>query len=329
VIHVRLGADGLARTRFAVSPLNTAEALLYHIGRRPHTVPGPWRARVREALRTRRLDLLAAVTLKGLHCYSPDLLAPVPAGYENSLDAELHQVATTSAARVRYEMAYADDTHPSTTCTTDYRPPVLVLNALQRGEQPLVERLADQMQQFWNMVLAPHWPLLRARLEEDIAYRSRIVARDGFAHMINKVSTCTTWHDGALHFDTAMGCTCECVHIAEAAVIMPAAFGVKGLQSVDPLGAPDRRIPTITYPAVAVTEAAGAPPLDELIGVSRARLLAALTMPRSTSELAAQLHLSPSTVSYHLQLLHRAGLVRRTRQSRTVFYQRVERTVEG
>ncbi|WP_344441709.1 helix-turn-helix domain-containing protein [Kitasatospora nipponensis] len=33
--------------------------------------------------------------------------------------------------------------------------------------------------------------------------------------------------------------------------------------------------------------------------------------------------LSPATVSHHLQLLHRAGLVTRTRRSRHVLYQRL------
>ena len=51
-------------------------------------------------------------------------------------------------------------------------------------------------------------------------------------------------------------------------------------------------------------------------------MLAELSQPRSTRELAERLYLSPATVSYHLQILHRAGRVQRARSSRTVLYQR-------
>ncbi|WP_269856999.1 ArsR/SmtB family transcription factor [Streptomyces sp. RPT161] len=56
--------------------------------------------------------------------------------------------------------------------------------------------------------------------------------------------------------------------------------------------------------------------MNQLIGTTRAQ-------PRTTGELAQRLHLSPAIVSYHLQILHRTGLIQRTRSSRHVFYQRL------
>jgi DNA-binding transcriptional ArsR family regulator len=81
----------------------------------------------------------------------------------------------------------------------------------------------------------------------------------------------------------------------------------------------------IICPAIPSSSAPSRPQLDELIGPTRALLLAELATPRSTSELAELLHLSPGTVSYHLQVLHRAGLLHRTRRSRHVLYQKVRR----
>ena len=86
---------------------------------------------------------------------------------------------------------------------------------------------------------------------------------------------------------------------------------------------PDRRAAMLFYPVPRPTPGARPEPPrpGELIGWTRARILAAVAAPATTAEVAARLRLSPSTVSYHLQILHRAGLVRRTREVRSVLYQ--------
>jgi DNA-binding transcriptional ArsR family regulator len=61
----------------------------------------------------------------------------------------------------------------------------------------------------------------------------------------------------------------------------------------------------------------------ELIGHTRARILTLLERPQTTADLAARLSLSPSTVSYHLGVLYRAGLLERRRDRRRVVYTRV------
>ncbi len=53
---------------------------------------------------------------------------------------------------------------------------------------------------------------------------------------------------------------------------------------------------------------------------ARAQLLALLRTPASTTELAAQLGVTRSAVSQHLQVLAAAGLVHRARAGRTVLY---------
>jgi DNA-binding transcriptional ArsR family regulator len=54
-------------------------------------------------------------------------------------------------------------------------------------------------------------------------------------------------------------------------------------------------------------------------------VLADLDVPRSTGELSDRHELAPATVSYHLGVLLRAGLVVRQRAGRTVRYHRTER----
>ncbi|MFJ9867026.1 ArsR/SmtB family transcription factor [Streptomyces sp. NPDC101165] len=86
--------------------------------------------------------------------------------------------------------------------------------------------------------------------------------------------------------------------------------------------------PRIWYPARGLATVwhtgASAPPaaLADLLGRTRARVLALLAEPASTTGLARRLGVSTGTVSQHLGVLHRAGLVTRARHGHQVLYLR-------
>jgi DNA-binding transcriptional ArsR family regulator len=63
-------------------------------------------------------------------------------------------------------------------------------------------------------------------------------------------------------------------------------------------------------------------PLAALVGRTRAMLLATLGLPRTTTQLAVQLGLSPAAVSQHLKILKDTSLVTARRRGRLVLYQR-------
>jgi len=63
-------------------------------------------------------------------------------------------------------------------------------------------------------------------------------------------------------------------------------------------------------------------PLAALVGRTRATLLATLGLPRTTTQLAEQLDLSPAAVSQHLKILKDTALVTARRRGRMVLYQR-------
>jgi DNA-binding transcriptional ArsR family regulator len=67
--------------------------------------------------------------------------------------------------------------------------------------------------------------------------------------------------------------------------------------------------------------AAGSAAVEELLGAPRARLLAVLRSPATTTALAWRLGVTPSAVSQHLAVLHRGGLVDRRRSGRCVLYE--------
>ena len=85
--------------------------------------------------------------------------------------------------------------------------------------------------------------------------------------------------------------------------------------------------PTLVYPARGVgtlwEEGEAAPDaLAGVLGATRAALLSALDAPRSTTDLARLLGLSPGGASQHLTALRAAGLVTARREGRSVLYAR-------
>jgi DNA-binding transcriptional ArsR family regulator len=319
VIRVDLGAQGLGRVRFAMSPLDTAMDLLFLLGH-PRLLPPAWRARAVDALSGRRLGLLAIVTRGGPHGYVPDFPRPEPAGFVSDVDAVLHRVATAPPEQVRHELAQAVG-GGSWDHTPAHRAPRLLLAAMERGEAYMAERIADELAQFWHAALAPQWPRIRARLEGDVNTRATAIAQHGIIDTVNHLAVNLRWDDGALTVHLSAANRHRLHFPAEAAFLVPSYFAPRAAYCAgDVPSSPVPRTPLIVYPAC--PDSSAEPAQEQLIGVTRTRILAELAQPLSTGDLAKRLYLSPSTISYHLQILHRAGRVQRTRHSHRVLYQR-------
>ena len=321
MIKIRLGADALAGSRFAISPLSETLCLL--MAASAGTVPRAMRAPLREVVVGRRLDLLAALvrTKRGSGHYIPDFLTPAPPRFEPAVADELHAVATTPAWRVAGELAVVVDGRIAKIVGRALSP--RLREALDAGEARLADRLAGELEQVWTRVLAPQWPRIRGRVEADITQRLRTVAEHGFATTINGLDTVVDWHGGALRFHAEFQ-----AEVSEQAIhFVPSVFAARASVIVDPLlYGGERRAAMLIYPVAGQSSVTPPQPprRGELIGRTRARILAAVASPATTGEVAGQLRLSQSTVSYHLQILHRAGLVRRVRDARIVLYQSMD-----
>ncbi|MGW2679211.1 ArsR/SmtB family transcription factor [Streptomyces sp. NPDC001436] len=325
MIRINLGRQGLGKVRFALTPLDVVKDLLFSLARSPRQLDPVWRAAAVQALSARRLGLLAVVAGGGPRGYAPDFPRPEPSGFQVALDDALHHVATTPEERIRYELTAAIGGHSWGHTAAD-RPPRLLLDAMERGEKYVAQRVAAELEQFWHTALAPHWPGIRARLEGDVAARAAVIAQQGIAEAVNQLAPHLEWDDAALEFRLATPGTSALRLDADAAILVPSVFaGRATFCGAEPPGTPVPRLPLIVYP-VGPNDRLPTARGEELIGPTRTRLLAELAQPRSTGELAQRVRLSPATVSYHLQILHRAGLVQRTRRSRTVLYQRIMTT---
>lgn len=314
MIRVPMTASSLAASRFAVSRLSEA-----FDGLRALSDPAAnghlrsWVRWARPRIRTLDLSLLDGLVRTG--GYVPDFLVPPPpVSLDRTLEGELAEVRATPADRVGAELDLAYRGRP---------PSARVRIALADGEQAFLEQVTTALHRFWDAVMDPWWPTVRTLLEDDIGYRARMMARHGAATALTQMDRSLRWDDSCLEITRSATFDADW---ADAGVIFsPTVFGGPHLYlSLQPWIQP-----VIYYPARTVLNGRPLRPYDphhgsaELLGRTRSEILSQLDRPRSTSELAGCLGLAPSTVSYHLGVLHRAGLIDRVRQGRGVLYARV------
>ena len=268
--------------------------------------------RIRPHLKGMDLSLpLALLPKKG---YIADFLTPPPISPLMSFEDELEIIRSTSPELVRNDVE------------------ILVRNENPRESlQPFlddpvgsVQRLADALDQFWTVALEADWPRVQSLLEADIAYRSRRLAEGGIDLLFSDLHGEVNWGG------TLLTIQCECA-------VPQLDLGGRGLVLVPTAFAPHKTSamteepwqPTVIYPARGVAllweEAAQAPEaLAKVLGRSRAALLADLDAPRTTTDLAQRLEMTPGGVSQHLSVLKDSGFVTARRNGRAVLYCRSE-----
>jgi len=321
MLELEADTTTFANTRFVISPVCTAVESLCLL-RRSASPAGGIRLQVRQVVRDRKLALLEAL-FGGAWDYVPDFITPHPTTPHRDLSQELHAIATTTTGRLRWELGLlvggvpgAFRAHPASEVLRD---------AIEQGEQSLAERLAVEIEQYWHALVAPLWSSLRARMQNDIELRAKSVVQHGLAETLAGLHPrLRPWQGTQLHLLSHLSGR---IPSSGGLVLVPMAFALPNLLLIaDLIPAPEQRSPMIGYPAlprVGADDFGSAAP--ELLGATRARILADLQTPRSTAELSQRHYLTAGTVSYHLGILHRAGLVSRARSGYRVFYQQTER----
>lgn len=301
MLELSFTAADVAYTRFAFSPLWEVVASVWQLkGGVGHDVHAPWLAQARDRLKGydwRLLhDLVPAHVIPAFLCPPPT--APLP-----ELADELATVRATPDEQVAREVAAI----PEIPAVPD------------TGE------LAEVIEGYWDRVLAPFWPRVRTLLEADVQYRARRLTTGGASALFADLNPAVTWRDERLFIEHRRvsgrrGLRGKGLLLVPSAFVWPRVFSitVPGWQ------------PTLRYPPRGVgdlwTERHTAPSaaLVGVFGASRARLLAELDNPASTSALAARTGLTAGGVSQHLTALKAAGLVSAHRAGRFVLYARTE-----
>jgi DNA-binding transcriptional ArsR family regulator len=177
------------------------------------------------------------------------------------------------------------------------------------------------MAEYWRRSVEPYWPRILSLLSADLRHRATRLTEGGPQSLFDDLHNEISFSGDRL--DIAMPWQGEVELGGRGLLLVPTAFSWQrpSVITLDPWQ------PTLIYPARGVallweTEPEAAPELGALIGATRARILAALDAPRSTTELAAQLDLTPGAVSQHLSVLAKAGLAVSRRERRVVLYGR-------
>ncbi|MET8627752.1 helix-turn-helix domain-containing protein [Kitasatospora sp. NPDC004669] len=309
----------LATTWFAVSPIHEAVLSL-----RMWTHPGVYPLQTRafeqlrpafERLESRRLLL----TLVAGNRFVPDFLTPRPTTPAADFRTELAVVRALPPELLRGELEQTFLPHEQSL-------PALLDAGLADPER-LLARIADALEEYWEVCLAPSWwPQARTTLEADLVYRARVLAQQGAAALFADLDRRLHWADGVLSICRDWGDgDVETAVEGRGLVLSPTCF-VRGAITMINRDRP----PQISYPARGQAamggEGAGGPAasaaLEALVGAPKARLLARLAEPASTTDLAYRLGVTPGAVSQHLSVLAATGLVTRARHGRSVLYRR-------
>ena len=310
MVRFVLSVEDLGRMRFAVSPLwETSMSLTALRDPASAALHLPYLRRL-----SGRLDgvpLAPVVALVPTSGYRPDFLTPPPSGPLGQIEDDLQAMRATPLKQVRREMALFAEQHPD----------IAVPPGWQTRTRKELRGAADTLEAYWGRALAEVWPRINAFLSADIAHRARRLADGGPAALFADLHPDVSW--GEDHIDVVNRREATIELDGRGLVLMPSVFQWERPAMID---LPPWQ-PTLIYPARGIAtlwDDGGSAPdgVARLLGAGRATVLAALDAPRSTTELARTLDLSPATVSHHLGVLRDAGLLSTERTGKVVLYAR-------
>jgi DNA-binding transcriptional ArsR family regulator len=308
VVRIRLSDDELSRTRLAISPLWELFASLFVLhDERPPAEYTEWAAHTRTALRGVELGPLD-LSMPLIH-QIPDFVAPIPKEPLRNLDDEIEGVRGADPAEVRSDIAalWGDDPPPP-------------WDAFVARPRELADRLADALHTYWDVAMADDWSRLRAVLEGEMLGRARALALSGPGAVLDELHPSIRWRAPVieLYKEKEYDMRLE----GRVLVLIPLVFargvmmGESEDQSAIALGYQARGTAALFEPGEGAFEGR----MELLLGHGRAAVLRALDQPATTTALARRLRYAPSTVSAHLDVLARAGLLERHRVRRSVYY---------
>lgn len=305
-LRIELGAAGLGSVRLTSDAVWETVASL-------HVLTFPRQHAMHLRLRSRLpsspgYDLPFLLALTSDRQWFPDILAPAP-----QVDPP-HPLVQIAALRDTEDAVLRSDLEE----LSRRRPEFAFAGAAQYAD-----KVATELSAYWRDMLEPIWERVEGVAIDDLAYHSRLIARAGVAQAVNEVHHELSYGDGAL--TVAFHRTKATVSCGPEGVwLVPSAFRWPWIAVGQPASGC-----VISYAArgsALVWEprgTAGEPDaLSALLGRSRAAILQALDLPRTTTWLARRIGVSPGTVSDHLSVLAASGIVVSRREGRQVLYAR-------
>ena len=308
MLHVPFTAEDVARTRFAPSPAPLAEltAAVATLQRR-EALFAPWRRRTVQALPRSATPLFELVPAT---LVSPLFLDPVIVDFDEGLDTGLSTPTSAVQAELRYIFAGRPRVSPW-------------LRALNDRDAEAWRVLRTALETGYEVLLAPHWPRIRACYQAELELKSRQWASAGVGGVLTSIHRGTSWDGSALHIPVESRLRLDLG--GRGVTLTPSVFW-RGR----PLFTwhPDGSL-VIVYPAATPLPLAAngngngsgessRSSVVALLGSNRAGVLAAAKSASTTTELARAAGVSLASASEHATILRNAGLLTSTREGRQV-----------
>jgi DNA-binding transcriptional ArsR family regulator len=319
MITVPLSTEDLTKVRLAPSPLwETVASFVVLVHQERATAHAPWVARARRVLPGTDLSPLVAAMCVERAC--PDFLTPPPDASATTFGEELELLRTTPAEVVfeEVETLMREQKELFGLPLAQER----LLGVYLKDPEGSLERLVDSLQRYHELAIAPYWPRIQEHLEGDTIRRGQALALGGVEALLSGLHPKASYEGGTLELDKPYEAVIE--PLGRGITLVPCVFA---WPRVEVLVQPAYR-PTVAYGPRGVanlwTSSSPAPngtALEAALGAGRASVLKGLLpVPRTTTELARQLRLSPAAVSAHLSRLRAAGLVEPHRSGKRVYY---------
>jgi DNA-binding transcriptional ArsR family regulator len=169
---------------------------------------------------------------------------------------------------------------------------------------------------FSSVAVVPFWGRIRNYLEQEREERGRAVLSGGVESLLNELHPSISWQAPLLHVDNEQeGQRAD--PLGEGLVIAPSLFAPGPMVLDAKTGGQDA--PVLVYNVSPTTDTAAGlwqqqeedrtAALSDLLGHTRANVLESLRSPVSISEISRRLELSHPSVSRHLGVLRRSGMV--------------------
>jgi DNA-binding transcriptional ArsR family regulator len=320
MITIPLSTEDLTKVRLAPSPLwetVTSFGVLLHYER--DTVHAPWATRTRRVLPGTDLSPLLAAMCLERHC--PDFLSPPPDASLVRFDEELERLRATPTEVVHTEVQMLVQAQKEQFGPLSPEKARLLEIYLSDPEGSLM-RLVDTLRRYHDLAIAPYRPRIREFLEAETLKRGQALALGGVEALLSNLHPKASYSRGVLTLDK----TCEALieSAGRGLILVPCVFAWPRIMV---LTEPGYR-PTLAYGPRGVANlwsssspASNGTALEAALSAVRASVLKnLLPVPRTTTELAHQLRLSPAAISAHLSRLRAAQLVEPHRSGKRVYY---------
>lgn len=282
-----------------------------------HALHLPWVERARGIVLSSGLDMSDLLALVPPSGYIVDFLTPPPTTPLPNFEDELAAVAATNLDQVVKDVNWRPrQPENEWDAATNARRASFAADPGKR-----LAALVETLRTYWELLIEPEWPRLRALLDADVLFRSRALALGGAHELFAELHPDVFWRDDRIEVHKKY---CDMIELqGRGMLLVPCAFAWPSVlvMTTEPWQ------PTLIYPARGVGTLWQTPDptpsgLVEVLGRTRASLLSALAGPAATGELADRLGVTASAVSQHLGALRSAGLVATQRAGRRAVHVR-------